>query len=88
MELLSKSSRTKNKSTDEREIYLDLSKWFPLIGTQSIFIAEWNTLRTIYLKKKLQILPVFRSLKPTTILKKNHCLTASFKYLEDPIKHL
>ena len=65
---------------------MDLSKWFPLIGTYSFFIAEWNylvsnkferkvrqngiTLWTLNLKEKLQSLPVFRSLNPTTILKK------------------
>ena len=85
-ELCSKSSRAKNKSIGKREIYLDLSKWFPLIGTYSFFIAEWNylvsnkferkvrqngiTLWTLNLKEKLQSLPVFRSLNPTTILKK------------------
>ena len=53
MELLSKSSRTKNKSTDKREIYLDLSKWFPLIGTKSIFIAELNYLAYNIFEKKI-----------------------------------
>ena len=63
---------------------------FPLIGTYSFFIAEWSylvsskferkirkngiTLWTLNLKEKLQSLPVFRSLNPTTILKKTNII--------------
>ena len=63
---------------------------YPLIGTYSFFIAEWSylvsskferkvrkngiTLWTLNLKEKLQNLPVFRSLNPTTILKKTNII--------------